>query len=105
MYLTDFNILTKPVSEFLSAIRKEQGRPANFTVAFTPDTLVKDVIKTFNDDIVHRGYVVDKDNNLLGAYSLTDMMQNLIVDTHTIASFANPNRPQERQPVRTQTAE
>jgi CBS domain-containing protein len=105
MYLTDFNILTKPVSEFLTAIRKEQGRPANFTVAFTPDTLVKDVIKTFNDDIVHRGYIVDKENNLLGVYSLTDMMQNLIVDTHTIASFANPNRPQERQPVRTQTAE
>jgi len=97
MYLSDFDILTKPVSDFLSAIRKEQNRPANFVVAFSPDTMVKEVICKFNEQIVHRGYIIDNEKNILGAYSLTDLMQKLVTDTHTIASFANPNRPPEEQ--------
>jgi CBS domain-containing protein len=91
LYLTDYNILMKPVCDFLSAIRKEQGRPANFVVAFPPETKVKEVITTFNEEIVHRGYIVNVDKTIVGAYSLTDLMQDLIADTHTIASFANPN--------------
>jgi CBS-domain-containing membrane protein len=90
LFLSDFNDLLQPVSQFVATIRKKQGRPENFVVAVTPDTPVLDVLTRFNDEIIHRAYIVDPQFKLMGVYSLTDLMQNLIVDTHSIPTYAKP---------------
>lgn len=96
LYLADFNDLLKPVCEFLALIRKKQGRPENFVVACSPKTLTKDVVTKLNDEIVHRAYIVDNDNKPIGVFSLSDLMQNLIVDTHTLPTFAKMMPEAER---------
>lgn len=88
LYLNDFNDLLLPVSEFLSIVRKKQGRAEDFTVTVTPDTLVCEAVKKFNDEFVHRTYIVDENFQILGVFSLTDLMQNLVANTHTFATFA-----------------
>jgi CBS domain-containing protein len=88
LYLDDFNDLLQPVWKFLGIVRKMQGRPDDFVVAFTPDILVKEIVKKFNEEIVHRAYIVDENRTLIGVFSLTDLMQQLVVDTHTISTFA-----------------
>jgi CBS domain-containing protein len=96
LYLSDFNDLLKPVSEFLALIRKKQGRPENFVVAVSPTTLTKDIVAQLNDEIVHRAYIVDDDNKPIGIFSLSDLMQNLIADTHTLPTFAKAMPESER---------
>lgn len=88
LYLDDFGDLLQPVSQFLAIVRKKQGRPENFVVAVTPDTPMKDLIAKFNDEIVHRGYVIDVNKKPIGVLSLTDLMSQLVVDTHSIPTFA-----------------
>jgi CBS domain-containing protein len=87
LYLESADDLLRPVSEFIGLIRKQQGRPENFAIAVTPDTKVKDVVTKFNEEIVHRAYIVDN-QKLLGVFTLTDMLKDLVVDTHTTATFA-----------------
>jgi len=96
LFLSDFNDLLQPVCEFLSLIRKKQSRPEKFVVAFSPKTLTKEVVARLNDEIVHRAYVVDDDHKPIGVFSLTDLMQNLIVDTHTLPTFAKAIPESER---------
>jgi len=91
LYLNDFNDLLQPVSQFLTLVRKKQGRPEDFLVAFSPETQVKEIVKKFNEEIVHRAYIIDNDRKPIGVFSLTDLMQKLVVDTHTIATFARLN--------------
>lgn len=88
LFLGDFPDLLRPVSEFLSIVRKKQGRAENFVVAVTPDTPTKDVVAKFNEEIIHRAYIVDENQKLIGVFSLTDLMRQLIVDTHSIPTFA-----------------
>jgi len=88
LYLSDFNDLLQPVSEFLSLIRKKQMRHENFVVAFSHETLVKDVVHQMNEEIVHRAYIVDNNWKPIGVFSLSDLMKQLIVDTHTVPTFA-----------------
>jgi len=88
LYLNDFNDLLQPVSQFLSIVRKKQGRAEDFAVTVTLDTPVYEAVKKLNEEFVHRAYVVDQDFHLLGVFSLTDLMQRLVMDTHTIATFA-----------------
>jgi len=98
LYLNDFNDLLQPVWQFLGIVRKMQARPDNFAVAFTPDIPVKKIVKKMNEEIVHRAYIVDENRSLVGVFSLTDLMQQLVVDTHTISTFAGINAmPQEER--------
>jgi len=90
LFLNDFPDLLHPVEDFLRVIRKKQGRPDNFMVAVTSDTPVKEVINKFNEEIIHSVYIIDENMKLIGVFSLTDLLQQLIVDTHTIATFAKP---------------
>jgi CBS domain-containing protein len=90
----NFYDLLQPVSQFLACIRKQQGRPENYIVSVSPKTPVKDIVAKFNEDIIHRVYLVDNENNLLGAFSLTDLMKDLICDTHTTATYAKPTQLQ-----------
>lgn len=96
LFLSDFNDLLAPVSEFLTLIRKKQGRPENFAVVFSPKTLTKDIVAKLNDEIVHRAYIVDDDNKPIGIFSLSDLMQKLISDTHTLPTFAKVMPEAER---------
>jgi len=96
LYLSDFNDLLQPVCEFLALIRKKQGRPEQFLVAFSPKTLTKDVVTRLNDEIVHRAYIVDDKRKPIGVFSLSDLMQNLIADTHTLPTFAKAIPESER---------
>jgi CBS domain-containing protein len=88
LYLSDFNDLLQPVCEFVSLIRKKQGRPEHFVVAFSPNTLTKDVVAKLNEEIVHRAYIVDDKGRPIGVFSLTDLMQHLVSDTHTLPTYA-----------------
>jgi len=88
LFFDNFEDLFRPVSEFLSTIRKMQGRPENFVVCVKNDTPVKDIVSRFNEDIIHRVYVVDNEGKPTGVFSLTNLMRGLIVDTHTISTFA-----------------
>jgi len=90
LFFKDFSDLTLPLSDFLGTIRRKQGRPDNFAVAVKPNVLVKDIIDMFNEEIVHRVYIVDNGYKPVGVFSLTDLMKGLIVDTHTTATFARP---------------
>jgi len=112
LYLNDFNDLLQPVSQFLGLIRKKQRRQENFVVAFTPDIQVKEIVKKFNEEIVHRAYIIDNDRKPIGVFSLTDLMKQLVVDTHTIATFARLNAmpaeeryPKCEQPPQVQTSD
>lgn len=96
LFMSDFNDLLKPVSEFLALIRKKQSRPEDFVVAFSPKTLTKDVVTRLNDEIVHRAYIVDDKGKPIGIFSLSDLMQNLIADTHTLPTFAKAMPESER---------
>jgi CBS domain-containing protein len=101
LYLSNFTDLLQPVSQFLSLIRLKQGRQDNFAVAFNPETHVKDVVEKLNEHIVHRAYVIDDNRKPIGVFSLTDLMQQLIVDTHTIATYAKITAlpESERNPI------
>jgi len=88
LFLNDFNDLLQPVSQFLSIVRKKQGRTENFVVSATPATPVCDIVKKFNEEVVHRVFIVDEAFHPIGVFSLTDLMEKLIVDTHTISTFA-----------------
>jgi CBS domain-containing protein len=88
LFYENFSDLLKPVGEFLNEIRRKQGRKENFVVSFTDDTPVMDLVTKMNDEIIHRVYIVDKESKPIRVYSLTDLMNQLIVDTHTTATFA-----------------
>jgi len=91
LYLNDFGDLLQPVGDFLNLVRQRQARPDNFVVAVARETKVIDVVKKLNQEIVHRAYVVDKDFKPVGIFSLTDLMQKLISDTHTTV-FSPPTQ-------------
>jgi CBS domain-containing protein len=90
LFLEDFKDLLQPVSQFLGIVRKKQGRNENFVVAVPPNLPMKDLIYIFNEEIVHRAYIADENNKPIGVFSLTDLMKQLIVDTHSIPTFAKP---------------
>jgi CBS domain-containing protein len=94
LYLDSFGDLNQPVSQFLSLIRKKQGRTERFVVSVTPETVVKNIIETLNEEIIHRVYIVDNDFKPIGVFSLTDLMHQLVVDTHTFSTFAAPTIPE-----------
>jgi len=98
LFFADFKDLLQPVSDFLSTIRKKQGRPANFVVAATLNTSVKDLVERMNQEIIHRIYVVDNDYKPIGIFTLTDLLKGLIVDTHTLATFAKSTAVPEETP-------
>jgi len=91
LFLKDFNDLLQPLSSFLSIVRKKQGREENFAVGVSQDTSVRDVVGKLNEEIIHRVYIVDNDNKPIGIFSLTDLMQIIITDTHKISTFASTN--------------
>jgi CBS-domain-containing membrane protein len=88
LFLDDFADLLQPINQFLSIIRKKQGRNEKFVIAVSPDTPVKDVVKMFNDEIIHRVFIIDEGSKPIGVFSLSDLMKNLIVDTHTVSTYA-----------------
>lgn len=98
LFFEDFSELLQPVSDFLSTIRKKQGRPANFVVAASLKTCVKDLVERMNREIIHRIYVIDEDYKPVGIFSLTDLLKGLIVDTHTMATFAKTTAIPEETP-------
>jgi len=93
LYLRHFSDLQQPLSQFLATIRKMQGRPGNFVVTVTPDTPVLDLLMKLNEEIIHRVFIVDDNFKLIGVYSLTNLLQKLVVDTHTISTFAKKTAP------------
>lgn len=88
LFLEDFGDLLQPVGQFVSTIRKRQGRKENFVVAVTLNTPVKDIVQRFNEEIIHRVFIVDENFKPIGVFSLSDLLKNLIVDTHTVSTFA-----------------
>jgi len=98
LFFKEFSDLSQPISEFLGTIRKKQGRADNFVVAVKNTVPVKDVIDKFNEEIIHRVYVVDNAYKPVGVFSLSDLMKGLIVDTHTSATFAKPINIPNYQP-------
>jgi len=92
LFLHEFNDLLHPVSEFLSIIRKKQGRNEKYAVAVTESTTIYEIMCLFNQEIVHRVYIVDNQYKPIGVFSLTHLMQMLITDTHVFGRV----RPEER---------
>jgi CBS domain-containing protein len=88
LFLDDFSDLLQPVDQFLNTIRRKQGRRENFAVTVSPDTTVKEVIEKLNEEIIHRVFIVDEQYKPIGVFSLSDLMKNLVVDTHTVSTFA-----------------
>lgn len=88
LFLNDFGDLMQPVKDFLSLVRKRQGRPENFAIGVTKNTPVKDIVEKFNEEIIHRVFVVDDDFKPTCVFSLTNLLEGLIVDTHTVPTFA-----------------
>lgn len=88
LFLNDFGDLMQPICEFLSLIRKKQGRIENFAIGVTKDTCVKDVVEKFNEEIIHRVYIVDEEFKPTHVFSLSNLMQGLIVDTHMLPCYA-----------------
>lgn len=88
LFLEDFGDLLQPVGQFLSTIRKKQGRSENFVCAVSLDTPVKDIVCKFNEEIIHRVFIIDEGFKPIGVFSLSDLLKSLIVDTHTVSTFA-----------------
>jgi CBS domain-containing protein len=70
-----FQALLLPVAEFLTHVRKEEGRVCkNYRVWCLPTTPLKTVIKRLAEDRIHRIYVVDEATlKPQGVVSLTDI--------------------------------
>lgn len=60
----------------------------NFVCAVSLDTPVKDIVCKFNEEIIHRVFIIDEEFKPIGVFSLSDLLKNLVVDTHTISTFA-----------------
>jgi len=88
LFLNDFGDLLQPVNNFLSLIRKKQGRPENFAIGVTKNTPVKEIVEKFNEEIIHRAFIVDNEFRPTKVFSLTNLMEGLIVDTHTVPTYA-----------------
>jgi CBS domain-containing protein len=88
LFLDDFGDLLQSVEEFLKTIRKKQGRSEKFVISISPDTSVKDIVRIFNEEIIHRVFIVDEGSKPIGVFSLSDLLKNLVVDTHTVSTFA-----------------
>lgn len=94
LFLNEFSDLLQPVGQFLALIRKKQGRPENFVVAVPSSTPVKDIVILFNEEIIHRVYIVDNQYKPTAVFSLTNLLQGLVVDTHSIGTWPGPGQQQ-----------
>jgi len=90
LFEKDLSSLKVPVLQFVNNIRKIQNRPENFVVAVPPETPVLQLIQLLSKEIVHRAYIVNKDQKLLGVCSLTDVMKGIAIqDIHNTPAFVN----------------
>jgi CBS domain-containing protein len=69
-----FGRLLLPLSEFLVQVRKEQGKPADFTVTCDAAADLKTVVSRIVQTKVHRVFVIDNAHRPVGVISLTDII-------------------------------
>jgi CBS domain containing-hemolysin-like protein len=72
-----FQRLILPVCEFLSQVRREQGRSVDFAVSVTESATMSQVLKLVSEQRVHRVFVVDDKKKPIGVISLTDILEQL----------------------------
>jgi len=67
------------VSQFLSVVRKEQGRDGDFLVCCGAETQLKRVVEIIYHEHVHRIYIVDDNKRPLGVISQTDIIRECFI--------------------------
>jgi len=80
MTVDTFDRLSKPVEHFLLL-----GKPVDTTLARMPppvtartETTLKQLVQMFNDNAIHRIYVVDDHFRPIGVVTLTDVLQVMV---------------------------
>jgi len=77
------NLLHLPVRQYQEACQKEYGVP-NLLVKCTKEDTYRTVMERIVENKVHRCYIVDKDDKLLGVIALWDLLD-------TLQKFSRPN--------------
>jgi len=90
LFERDLRDLNMRVCDFLAVIRKFQGRPCDFVVTVSNDTLIEEAINRLNKEFVKRACIIDQNRLPLGILSLTDIMKGIVVDTHELPTYAHP---------------
>jgi len=81
----NFEMLLRPVSEFLDIVRKSQAKSANYVVTCNLESSLADAVKTANKEHVHRLLLIDNNNRATTTLTITDML-NCIFPTATGAT-------------------
>jgi len=73
----DFTLLLRSTKDYLSLVRKVEGKPSGFTVVCSPETSLQKCVESMASQKVHRIYLVDNDQKPLGVISFTDILREL----------------------------
>eukprot|EP01133_Synstelium_polycarpum_P018035 gene18035-21529_t len=76
------NLLYQPITEYLSAIKKLTNCPRNVVTCKKSDTF-KDVVQKVAENKIHRIFVVNDENKLLGVISLLDILEFIVKSKQT----------------------
>jgi len=88
-----FRLLFLPVCEYLEANRKEYGRN-KLVVKCGLESTYRSVVESIVENKVHRCYVVDENNKLIGVVSLWDLLCKLVEFFPGPISHQNVEAPQ-----------
>jgi len=73
-----FPRLMLPVEEFVTQIRSEMQKRAEYLVTVSPNTLLKNAIHRIHTQKVHRAFIVDEHQKPIGIMSLTDIIRHCL---------------------------
>jgi len=78
----DLILLLRSTRDYLSMIRKSEGRPNDFIVACSPETTLSKAVEMMAREKVHRIYMIDPDKKPMAVISFTDIVKEIFT-THT----------------------
>jgi len=73
----DFTLLLRSTKDYLSLVRKVEGRPSGFTVVCSTDTPLQKCVESMGAQKVHRIYIVDADQKPQAVISFTDILREI----------------------------